>query len=204
MHEDIPIHNYPGAQGIHARGRQADRHDLREGEGRVRRQGPAQAGAHRRAATCIIDCDDVLVAVGQENAFPWIERDIGIEFDQWGMPRSIQRPCSRPNPKVFFGGDAAFGPKNIIWAVAHGHEAAISIDQLCSGEDVARPAAADGEPDQPEDGHPRMELRQRRRLDLRYKVPHARQGDRAQGHQASEVELGFDAGARASRKRSAA
>jgi formate dehydrogenase (NADP+) beta subunit len=81
------------------------------------------------------ECDDVLVAVGQENAFPWIERDIGIEFDQWGMPVVDPATMRSTRPDVFFGGDAALGPKNIIWAVAHGHEAAISIDRLCHGED---------------------------------------------------------------------
>jgi NADPH-dependent glutamate synthase beta subunit-like oxidoreductase len=86
-------------------------------------------------------CDDVLVAVGQENAFPWIERDIGIEFDEWDVPKvdDVTMGCSVPG--IFFGGDAAFGPKNIIWAVAHGHDAAISIHKFCQGEDVAdRPA----------------------------------------------------------------
>jgi NADPH-dependent glutamate synthase beta subunit-like oxidoreductase len=83
-----------------------------------------------------IACDDVLVAVGQENAFPWIERDIGLEFDKWDMPKVDPKTMASTNPKIFFGGDAAFGPKNIIWAVAHGHEAALSIDKFCSGEDV--------------------------------------------------------------------
>jgi len=83
-----------------------------------------------------IPCDDVLIAVGQENAFPWIERDIGIEFDRWGMPKVDPKTMQSTLPNVFFGGDAAFGPKNIIWAVAHGHDAAISIDKLCHGEDV--------------------------------------------------------------------
>ena len=82
-------------------------------------------------------CDDVLLAIGQENSFPWIERDIGLEFDRWGMP--VVDPVTHQStaPGVFFGGDAAFGPKNIIWAVAHGHEAAISIDLHCQGGDVA-------------------------------------------------------------------
>jgi formate dehydrogenase beta subunit len=84
----------------------------------------------------LIACDDVLVAVGQENAFPWIERDIGIEFDRWGMPKVDPKTMQSTLPRVCFGGDAAFGPKNIIWAVAHGHDAAISIDKLCHGEDV--------------------------------------------------------------------
>jgi formate dehydrogenase beta subunit len=82
-------------------------------------------------------CDDVLVAVGQENAFPWIERDIGLEFDKWGMPAVDPRTMGTSIPRLFFGGDAAFGPKNIIWAVAHGHDAAVSIHKLCQGEDVS-------------------------------------------------------------------
>ncbi|MGA9342777.1 MAG: FAD-dependent oxidoreductase [Rhodanobacteraceae bacterium] len=85
----------------------------------------------------MVACDDVLVAVGQENAFPWIERDAGIEFDRWGLPVLDQITLQSSLPHVLFGGDAAFGPKNIIWAVAHGHEAAISIDKLLRGEDVA-------------------------------------------------------------------
>jgi NADPH-dependent glutamate synthase beta subunit-like oxidoreductase/ferredoxin len=87
------------------------------------------------------ECDDVLVAIGQENAFPWIERDIGIEFDKWGMPVVDKVTMRSTHPQIFFGGDAAFGPKNIIWAVAHGHDAAISIDKMLNGEDMnARPA----------------------------------------------------------------
>jgi len=83
-----------------------------------------------------VPCDDVLVAVGQENAFPWIERDSGLEFDRHGMPVLDAKTLQSSLPRVFFGGDAALGPKNIIWAVAHGHEAAISIDQFCRGEAV--------------------------------------------------------------------
>ncbi len=90
-----------------------------------------------------IPCDDVLVAVGQENSFPWIERDIGIAFDKWNMPTVDPKTMRSTHPKVFFGGDAAFGPKNIIWAVAHGHEAAVSIDMMLSGEDIdVRPLPA--------------------------------------------------------------
>jgi ferredoxin len=81
-------------------------------------------------------CDDVLVAIGQENAFPWIERDIGLEWDKWGMPKVDTVTMQSNVPTIFFGGDAAFGPKNIIWAVAHGHDAAVSIDKFCLGEDV--------------------------------------------------------------------
>ena len=82
-----------------------------------------------------IPCDDVLIAVGQENAFPWIETDLGIAFDDGGMPPVDPVTFQSSLPNVFFGGDAAFGPKNIITAVAHGHEAAISIDAFCRGED---------------------------------------------------------------------
>ena len=84
-----------------------------------------------------VPCDDVLVAIGQENSFPWIERDAGIDFDKWGMPVVDKETMQASLPRVFFGGDAAFGPKNIIWAVAHGHEAAISIDKFCHAEDIA-------------------------------------------------------------------
>jgi len=84
------------------------------------------------------ECDDVLVAVGQENAFPWIERDAGLEFDKNGMPKLDPVTLQSTLPHVFFGGDSALGPKNIIWAVAHGHDAAISIDRLLNGEDVAK------------------------------------------------------------------
>ncbi len=76
-------------------------------------------------------CDDVVLAIGQDNAFPWIERDIGIEFDKWEVPRVDETTFESTLSGVFFGGDAAFGPKNIIWAVEHGHQAAISIDKYC-------------------------------------------------------------------------
>jgi NADPH-dependent glutamate synthase beta subunit-like oxidoreductase/ferredoxin len=84
----------------------------------------------------MIPCDDVILAIGQDNAFPWIERDLGIEFDEWDCPvvDNTTMMCSRDG--IFFGGDSAFGPKNIIWAVAHGHEAAISIHKYCQGEDL--------------------------------------------------------------------
>ena len=84
----------------------------------------------------IIECDDVILAIGQDNAFPWIERDLGIEFDKWDCPivDEVTMMCSLDG--VFFGGDSAFGPKNIIWAVAHGHEAAISIHKYCSQENL--------------------------------------------------------------------
>lgn len=85
-----------------------------------------------------IEADDVLVAIGQENSFPWIERDLGIEFDKWDMPVVNETTFVSTNPKVFFGGDAAWGPKNVITAVAHGHQAAVSIDLFCNGEDLMK------------------------------------------------------------------
>lgn len=82
------------------------------------------------------EADDVILAIGQDNAFPWIERDIGIEFGEWDMPVVDKITFQTTHPKVFIGGDAAFGPENVITAVAHGHQAAVSIHRLCSGEDV--------------------------------------------------------------------
>jgi formate dehydrogenase (NADP+) beta subunit len=81
-------------------------------------------------------CDDVILAIGQENAFPWVERDIGIEFDKWSVPKVDKTTFQCTREGVFFGGDAAFGPKNIIWSVEHGHQAAISIHKYCSGEPI--------------------------------------------------------------------
>lgn len=85
----------------------------------------------------ILPCDDVILAIGQENAFPWIEQDAGIELDKWHVPVVDEKTFQSTLPGVFFGGDAAFGPKNIIWAVEHGHQAAISIHKYCQGEDVS-------------------------------------------------------------------
>ncbi len=84
----------------------------------------------------LFPCDDVVLAIGQENAFPWIERDIGIEFDKWEVPVVDPVTYQGTRPGVFFGGDAAFGPKNIIWAVEHGHQAAISIHSYCQSRDL--------------------------------------------------------------------
>jgi formate dehydrogenase beta subunit len=91
----------------------------------------------RTIDTVMISCDDVILAIGQENAFPWIERDLGLEVGKWDMPVVDESTMQSTLPNVFFGGDAAWGPKNIIWAVAHGHEAAISIHNYCEGQSVA-------------------------------------------------------------------
>jgi NADPH-dependent glutamate synthase beta subunit-like oxidoreductase len=137
------------------------------------------------------ECDDVLVAVGQENAFPWIERDIGIEFDQWDMPVVDEVTMGSTHPKIFFGGDSAFGPKNIIWAVAHGHQAAISIHQLCRGESVRdRPPPLVNLMSQKMGIH-EWSYDNDISLDLRFKVPH-RDKQIALRDIKAEVELGFD------------
>ncbi len=92
----------------------------------------------RKVGTAEIPCDDVILAIGQENAFPWIERDIGIDFDKWDVPVVDRQTLQSTREGIFFGGDAAFGPENIITAVAHGHAAAISIHQYCHGKSIAQ------------------------------------------------------------------
>ncbi len=87
----------------------------------------------RTLDTTFIPCDDVILAIGQDNAFPWIERDIGIEFGKWDMPVVDKKTFMCTRAGVFFGGDAAWGPENIIWAVEHGHQAAISINNYVHG-----------------------------------------------------------------------
>ncbi len=139
----------------------------------------------------LFECDDVLVAVGQENAFPWIERDAGIEFDKWGMPKVDEVTYQSTNPRVFFGGDAAFGPKNIIWAVAHGHGAAVSIDKFVHGQDVKdRPPPFVNLTSQKMGIHEWM-YDNDIALDLRYKVPHL-PNEVALRDIKAEVELGYD------------
>jgi formate dehydrogenase beta subunit len=138
-----------------------------------------------------IPCDDVLVAVGQENAFPWIERDCGIEFDKWNMPKVDPTTMASTNPKVFFGGDAAFGPKNIIWAVAHGHDAALSIHKLCSGEDITERPLPEVIISSQKMGIHEWSYDNDISSDKRFKVPH-REKAIALKDIRTEVELGFD------------
>ncbi|MDP9894326.1 NADPH-dependent glutamate synthase beta subunit-like oxidoreductase [Variovorax boronicumulans] len=138
------------------------------------------------------ECDEVLVAVGQENAFPWIERDSGIAFDKWGLPTLDKNTFQSTVPNVFFGGDAAFGPKNIITAVAHGHEAAVSIDKLLRAEPVyVRPAPMTNLVSQKMGIH-EWSYDNDTSNDLRYKVPWAK-AETALASIRVEVELGFDA-----------
>jgi formate dehydrogenase (NADP+) beta subunit len=136
-------------------------------------------------------CDDVLVAVGQENAFPWIERDIGIEFDKWDMPKVDPKTMASTHPKVFFGGDAAFGPKNIIWAVAHGHDAALSIHKLVSGEDIADRPLPEVEISSQKMGIHEWSYDNDISADKRFRVPH-RDKVIALKDIKAEVELGYD------------
>jgi NADPH-dependent glutamate synthase beta subunit-like oxidoreductase len=137
------------------------------------------------------ECDDVLVAVGQENAFPWIERDAGIAFDKWGLPVLDKVTFQSSAPNVFFGGDAAFGPKNIIWAVAHGHEAAVSIDKLLNNENIQeRPAPGVTLVSQKMGIH-EWSYDNDIAVDARYKVPWADIKATLKNVK-MEVELGFD------------
>jgi len=139
----------------------------------------------------VFDCDEVLVAVGQENAFPWIERDAGIEFDRHGLPVLDAATLQSSLKYVFFGGDAAFGPKNIITAVAHGHEAAVSIDRYLHGEDVAQRPPPHVNLMSQKMGIHEWSYDNAPSDDLRFKVPWAA-AEKALASIKVEVELGFD------------
>ncbi|HEY1131349.1 MAG TPA: FAD-dependent oxidoreductase [Roseateles sp.] len=140
----------------------------------------------------VIPCDEVLIAVGQENAFPWIERDAGIAFGENGLPELDGQSFQSTLPHVFFGGDAAFGPKNIITAVAHGHEAAVSIDRLLHGEDPRQRPAPHVNLVSQKMGIHEWSYDNAITLDLRSKVPWAA-AEKALASIKVEVELGFDA-----------
>lgn len=138
-----------------------------------------------------IECDDVLLAVGQENSFPWIERDIGLEFNEWDMPAVDEITFSSSKAGLFFGGDAAFGPKNIITAVAHGHQAAISIDLFCRDESIeSRPKQGVTLASQRMGMHD-WSYNSEIHHDQRFKVPMVEQS-KALSSIKIEVELGFD------------
>ncbi|HXQ47931.1 MAG TPA: FAD-dependent oxidoreductase, partial [Caulobacteraceae bacterium] len=192
MHEDIPILNFLNPKAFtHDNGRLtgvvfervAAEYDAK---GRRRLVPTGEPDEH-------FECDDVLVAVGQENAFPWIERDLGLEFDEWDMPRVDPVTMGTSLPNVFFGGDAAFGPKNIIWAVAHAHDAAISIDKLCRGEDVAERLPPGITLVSQKMGIHEWSYDNDIVNDARYRVP-LRDKAEALGNVRLEVELGFDRG----------
>jgi NADPH-dependent glutamate synthase beta subunit-like oxidoreductase/formate hydrogenlyase subunit 6/NADH:ubiquinone oxidoreductase subunit I len=190
MHEDIPILNFMVPKRFtHVEGRLTGVMFERvtpvyDDRGRRRLEPTGEPDVH-------LECDDVLVAVGQENAFPWIERDIGLEFDEWDMPVVSEVTFASTHPRVFFGGDSAFGPKNIIWAVAHGHDAAISIHKQCEGEDPnVRPAPGVILTSQKMGIH-EWSYDNDVSLDHRYRVP-LRDKAEALRNVRVEVELGFD------------
>jgi len=190
IHEDIPILNFlVPKEFVHDNGKligmkfekvQAEYDDKKR-----RRLVPTGEPDH------FFECDDVLVAVGQENAFPWIEPDAGITFDKWGMPVVDETTFGCSHPRVFFGGDAAFGPKNIIWAVAHGQQAALSIHLLCQGEDLTQRPPPFVTLASQKMGIHEWSYDNDISLDLRFKVPHR---DKAISLRdiTAEVELGFD------------
>jgi NADPH-dependent glutamate synthase beta subunit-like oxidoreductase/ferredoxin len=141
----------------------------------------------------LMEADEVLMAIGQENSFPWIERDIGLEFGKWDMPVVDPVSFQSTHPKVFFGGDSAFGPENIITAVAHGHQVAISIDRLCSGESVTnRPPPGVYQISQKMGIH-EWSYDNLIEDDERFIVPQADKS-KTLSDRKMEVELGFDAG----------
>lgn len=140
----------------------------------------------------LFECDDVLIAIGQDNAFPWIERDQGVEFGEWDMPVVNPATYQSTNPKVFFGGDAAFGPENIITAAAHGHQAAVSIDLLCKGEDVGTRLAPGVTLVSQKMGIHEWSFDNQISNDIRFLVPHAAK-EKTLKDRKLEVELGFDA-----------
>jgi formate dehydrogenase beta subunit len=191
MHEGIPILNYHVPKAfIHEGGvLKGMTFEL------VRAERDAQ-GRRQLVPTgepdAFFECDEVLIAVGQENAFPWIERDCGVAFDRWGLPVLDASTFQASIPNVFFGGDSAFGPKNIITAVAHGHEAAVSIDKLLHGEDPKlRPPPMVNLMSQKMGIH-EWSYDNDTSLEARFKVPWA-QAEKALASIKVEVELGFDA-----------
>jgi NADPH-dependent glutamate synthase beta subunit-like oxidoreductase len=191
QHEGIPILNYhvPVAF-VHEGGRLTGmRFQIvrAEVDARGRRQ-LVPTGAPE----VLLPCDEVLIAVGQENAFPWIERSCGIAFQENGLPQLDQQTFQSSLPRVFFGGDAAFGPKNIITAVAHGHEAAISIDRFLQGADVQERPAPTSNLMSTKMGIHEWSYDNAVAPEARFKVPWA-QAEVALASIRVEVELGFDA-----------
>lgn len=190
MHEDIPIHNFLVPKFF--------THDNGTLTGITFEKVKAEFDAKGRRNLVPsgepdqhFPCDDVLVAVGQENAYPWIERDIGIEFNKWDMPVVDEKTFVSTNPLVFFGGDAAFGPKNIIWAVSHGHDAALSIHRMLSGEDITERPLPHVDVISQKMGIHEWSYDNDITLDQRYRVPH-REKQIALRDIKAEVELGYD------------
>ncbi|NMP15515.1 FAD-dependent oxidoreductase [Thalassotalea sp. Y01] len=141
--------------------------------------------------TLLAECDLVLVAIGQDTSFPWIERDIGLEFNEWDQPALNQSSLQSSIAKVFFGGDAAYGPENIITAVAHGHKAAISIDLFCQGKDPGQRPDSDFNLVSQKMGMHEWSYTNIVDHEDRHLVPHI-DWQKAATELATEVELGFD------------
>ena len=192
MSEGIPIvNNRPPKEFIHENGKLKGIvfecvKPVDDGSGRLRYEPTGEPDVY-------MECDHVLMAIGQENHCPWIERDIGLEFDKWDCPVLDEDTLQSTHPKIFFGGDSAFGPENIIWASAHAHKAAISIHLLCQGKDLKK--------DRPPEGvnliSQKMGVHQwsydaEHDASKRFIVPHANKR-KALDNIKIEVELGFDA-----------
>ena len=192
IHEGIPILNYLVPKSFEHKDGKLIGMRFEKVEAR-RDESGRRALVATGEAELFVECDDVLIAVGQENHFPWIERDLGLAFDDQGMPLVDKATMQSSLGRVFFGGDAAFGPKNIIWAVAHGHDAAISIDKFLAGEDVhERPDPLLNLVSQKMGIH-EWSYDNEVSGDERFKVPLEDQA-KALRNISVEVELGFDAG----------
>ena len=192
MSEGIPIvNNRPPKEFIHENGKLKGIvfecvKPVDDGSGRLRYEPTGEPDVY-------MECDHVLMAIGQENHCPWIERDVGLEFDKWDCPVLDEDTLQSTHPKVFFGGDSAFGPENIIWASAHAHKAAISMHLFCQDKDLKR--------ERPPEGvnliSQKMGVHQwsydaEHDASKRFIVPHANK-TKALDNIKIEVELGFDA-----------
>ena len=192
MSEGIPIiNNRPPKEFLHDNGKLTGIvfecvRPIPDGKGRYRYEPSGEPDV-------VMECDHVLMAIGQENHCPWVERDVGIEFDKWDCPILDEDTLQSSHPKIFFGGDSALGPENIIWASAHAHKAAISIHLMCQGKDIKK--------DRPPEGvnliSQKMGVHQwsydaEHDDSKRFLVPHANKR-KALDNIKIEVELGFDA-----------
>ena len=192
MSEGIPIiNNRPPKEFLHDNGKLTGIvfecvRPIPDGKGRYRYEPSGEPDV-------VMECDHVLMAIGQENHCPWVERDVGIEFDKWDCPILDEDTLQSSHPKIFFGGDSALGPENIIWASAHAHKAAISIHLMCQGKDIRK--------DRPPEGvnliSQKMGVHQwsydaEHDDSKRFLVPHANKR-KALDNIKIEVELGFDA-----------
>ena len=190
MHEGIPIHNFlVPKEFAHDKGHltgvlfEKVRAEV-DAKGRRNLVPTGEPDVH-------MECDEVLVAIGQENAFPWIERDLGLQFDDSGMPVLNKATLQSTLPRVFFGGDSALGPKNIITAVAQAHDAAISIDKYCRSEDMLQRPAPHVKVLSQKMGIHEWSYDNGITMDLRHRVP-TQELKKTLSSIKTEFELGFD------------